>query len=66
MSDVYAQFITTILGDATGYAFVSRASGKTAAGKLNINIHQTYKYPEQLEEMVAYAEKYQHEDVCQS
>ena len=63
MSDAYAQFITTILGDAKGYAFVSRASGKTAAGKLNINIHQTYKYPEQLDDMVAYAEKYQHEDV---
>ena len=63
MSEQYALFIETILGESSGYAFVSRASGKTSAGKLNINIHQTYKYPEQLDEMVAYAEKYQHEDV---
>ena len=42
---------------------MSRANGKTAAGKLNINIHETFAYPEQLEEMVAYVEKHQHEDV---
>ncbi len=59
----YAQFIENILGTNGGNAFISRASGKTSAGKLNINIHRTYKYPAQLEEMVAYVEQYQHEDV---
>ena len=63
MNQTYAQFIETILGTNSGNAFLSRASGKTAAGKLNINIHTTWKYPDQLEEMVEYVEKYQHEDV---
>lgn len=57
------KFITTVLGTASGNAFISRASGKTANGKLNINIHETFKYPEQLDEMVAYAEKRVNEDV---
>ena len=56
-------FIETVLGSASGNAFVSRASGKTASGKLNINIHRTFKYPEQLDEMIAYAEQYKNEDV---
>ena len=56
-------FITTVLGDQRGNAFISRASGKTANGKLNVNIHKTFLYPEQLEEMVAYAEQYASEDV---
>lgn len=56
-------FITTILGSASGNAFISRASGKTANGKLNINIHKTFKYPAQLEEMIEYAEQYKNEDV---
>jgi hypothetical protein len=63
VNQTYATFIETILGSNTGNAFISRASGKTAAGKLNINIHTTWAYPAQMEEMVAYAEKYQHEDV---
>ncbi len=46
-------FIVTVLGEQHGNAFISRASGKTAAGKLNVNIHQTFKYPEQLDQMVA-------------
>lgn len=56
-------FITAILGNQKGNAFISRASGKTAAGKLNVNIHQTFKYPEQLDEMVAYSEAHANEDV---
>jgi hypothetical protein len=63
MNETFARFIETILGDNKGNAFISRASGKTSAGKLNINIHTTWAYPEQLEDMVAYVEKYQHEDV---
>jgi len=63
MDNTFATFIETILGNNEGNAFISRASGKTSAGKLNINIHTTWAYPSQLEEMVAYAEKYQHEDV---
>jgi hypothetical protein len=57
------EFIEKVLGTASGNAFVSRASGKTASGKLNINIHNTFKYPEQLEEMIAYAEQHAKEDV---
>jgi hypothetical protein len=56
-------FITTVLGEQRGNAFISRASGKTANGKLNVNIHHTFKYPEQIEEMVKYAEQYAGEDV---
>lgn len=56
-------FITTVLGSASGNAFISRASGKTANGKLNINIHKTFKYPAQLGEMIEYAEQYKNEDV---
>ena len=56
-------FITTILGDQRGNAFVSRASGKTANGKLNVNIHKTFVYPDQLNQMVAYAEEHANEDV---
>jgi len=52
-----------VLGDLSGYAFVSRASGKTANGKLNVNIHNAFKYPDQLKEMVNYAEQYASEDV---
>ena len=60
---VLHKFIVTVLGTASGNAFISRASGKTANGKLNINIHETFRYPEQLDEMVAYAEKHVNEDV---
>ncbi len=63
MDNTYSTFITTVLGSSKGNAFMSRANGKTAAGKLNINIHETFAYPEQLEEMVAYVEKHQNEDV---
>ena len=63
MSDIYAQFITTVLGELRGNAFMGRASGKTAAGKLAVNIYDVFKYPEQLEDMVAYGEKFQNEDV---
>lgn len=56
-------FITTVLGDQGGNAFISRASGKTANNKLNVNIHKTFKYPQQLDEMVKYAEQYATEDV---
>jgi hypothetical protein len=56
-------FIRTVLGDLEGYAFVSRASGKTATGKLNVNIHNAFNYPQQVEEMVKYAEAYSSEDV---
>jgi hypothetical protein len=56
-------FIKTVLGTASGNAFISRASGKTSNGKLNVNIHKTFKYPEQLREMVKYAEQYSTEDV---
>lgn len=57
------EFIQKVLGVSTGNAFVSRASGKTAKGKLNINIHTTFKYPQQLEEMIAYGEQFSKEDV---
>jgi hypothetical protein len=57
------KFIRTVLGDLSGYAFISRASGKTANGKLNVNIHKTFLYPQQIDEMVKYAEEYAGEDV---
>lgn len=57
------EFIEKVLGSGAGNAFVSRASGKTANGKLNINIHKIFQYPAQLEEMVDYAEQYAKEDV---
>ena len=56
-------FIEAILGDQKGNAFVSRASGKNANGKPNITIHKSFQYPEQLDEIVAYAQQYSHEDV---
>jgi len=56
-------FIRTVLGDLSGYAFVSRASGRTANGKLNVNIHKACKYPAQVREMVDYAELHATEDV---
>jgi hypothetical protein len=56
-------FIRTVLGDLSGYAFVSRASGRTANGKLNVNIHKAFKYPDQIEEMIAYAGEHSTEDV---
>lgn len=56
-------FIEAILGDQNGYAFVSRASGKNANGKPNITIHKSFRYPQQLNEMVAYAQQYSNEDV---
>jgi hypothetical protein len=57
------EFIERVLGSNPGNAFISRASGKTATGKLNINIHKTFLYPQQLEEMIAYAEQHASEDV---
>lgn len=63
MNQTYAQFIETILGSNSGNAFLGRASGKTAAGKLAVNIYETFKYPAQLEEMVTYVEAHQNEDV---
>ena len=63
INETYAQFIETVLGHNTGNAFISRASGKTAAGKLAVNIHETFRYPEQLEEMVNYVEAHESEDV---
>ena len=56
-------FIQAILGDQTGNAFVSRASGKSTNGKPNINIHKSFAYPKQLDEMVAYAEAHADEDL---
>jgi len=56
-------FIRTILGEKSGYAFVSRASGKTANGKLNVNIHNAFQYPQQFGEMVKYAREHAGEDV---
>lgn len=63
MDNTYAQFIETILGDTKGNAFIGRASGRTAAGKLAVNIYEVFSYPEQLEYMVAYVEAHQKEDV---
>jgi len=57
------EFIERVLGSGSGNAFISRASGKTNSGKLNINIHKTFLYPEQLKEMVDYAESHSSEDV---
>jgi hypothetical protein len=56
-------FIEAILGSQQGNAFVSRASGKNANGKPNITIHKSFRYPEEFDEMVAYAERHAHEDV---
>ena len=56
-------FIEAILGEQKGNAFVSRASGKNANGKPNITIHKSFLYPEQLDQMVAYAKQYETEDV---
>ena len=56
-------FIRTILGQQRGNVFISRASGRTEAGKLNVNIHNSFKYPEQFDEIVAYAQQHSHEDV---
>jgi hypothetical protein len=57
------KFVTTVLGSGRGNAFVSRASGKTASGKLNINIHETFQYPEQLDDILQYAQRHTNEDV---
>ena len=57
------EFIEVVLGSGSGNAFVSRASGKTANGKLNVNIHNSFKYPEQLDQMVEYAQEHASEDV---
>ena len=57
------EFIEVVLGSGSGNAFVSRASGKTANGKLNVNIHNSFKYPEQLDQMVEYAQEHANEDV---
>jgi hypothetical protein len=62
-SKLVQDFIEKVLGSASGNAFISRASGKTNSGKLNINIHKTFLYPQQLKEMVEYAEQYASEDV---
>jgi hypothetical protein len=56
-------FIKTILGQQRGNVFISRASGRTQAGKLNVNIHKSFKYPEQLSEIIQYAKEYASEDV---
>ena len=56
-------FIETVLGENSGNAFISRASGKTARGKLNINIHEVFRYPDELDAMVEYAETHRNEDV---
>lgn len=63
INETYYQFIEAVLGENSGNAFISRASGKTAAGKLAVNIHETFKYPEQLEAMVEYIAAHEHEDV---
>ena len=63
INETYATFIETVLGSNSGYAILSRASGKTAAGKLAVNIHESFRWPEQLEEMVAYVESHENEDV---
>ena len=57
------EFIERVLGKGVGHAFMSRASGKTANNKLNVNIHKTFLYPDQLDDMVKYAEQYASEDV---
>ena len=57
------EFIRTVLGDKAGYAFVSRASGKTANNKLNVNIHKAFLYPQNIDQMVKYAEEHANEDV---
>lgn len=51
------------MGSNTGNAILSRASGKTAAGKLAVNIHESFRWPEQFEEIVAYVEAHENEDV---
>ena len=56
-------FIRTILGQQRGNVFVSRASGRTEAGKLNVNIHRVFKYPEQFDDILAYAQAHANEDV---
>lgn len=61
--DVYRTFITSVLGDMHGNAIMGRASGKTAAGKLAVNIFDSFKYPEQIDDMVAYGEQHYNEDV---
>lgn len=63
INETYATFIETVLGSESGNAFISRASGKTAAGKLAVNIHETFNYPAQLEQMVEYVEAHANEDV---
>lgn len=56
-------FLQAILGEKKGHAFVSLANGKNANGKPNITIHKSFHYPEQLDDMVAYASKHSTEDV---
>lgn len=60
---VVRSFIEAILGEQKGNAFISRASGKNANGKPNITIHKSFLYPDQLDEMVAYAKEHANEDV---
>lgn len=53
----HREFLETHLGDMKGNAIMAIATGRTATGKLEIRESQWFKYPEQLDQMVEYAEK---------
>lgn len=50
-------FIEAILGDQVGNAVMAIATGRTPAGKLRVDRQQWFRYPEQVADMVAYAER---------
>lgn len=51
------QFIETILGDQSGNAVMAIATGRTETGKLRVDRQQWFRYPEELDAMVEYAER---------
>lgn len=54
------EFITGILGDTSGNAVMATASTKNEAGKLVVDRQEWFAYPDQLDDMVAYAERRRH------
>lgn len=52
----HRSFITGILQDLEGNAVMGVATGRTPRGKLEIRDYTWFRYPEQLDDMVAFAE----------
>lgn len=53
----HREFLETHLGSMRGNAIMGIATGRTKTNKLSIEEFQWFKYPEELDQMVEYAEK---------